>query len=183
MKKFPIFLVLVILSLVILASGCITNEEADATKTYSANGISFTYNGTWDIANSTAPNTVVAVGDPATVDAQNNPSTFVLIQKPNGTEGKDLWAVYTENYVQLFNNTTNRNITNQRISEANITVNNNKAFENVYITNSSGVETQMRAVWISQNGAIYVILCGAAPNNFEKEQSNFDLVINSFKVL
>jgi len=68
-------------------------------------------------------------------------------------------------------------------SEANITVNNNKAFENVYITNYGGYETQMRAVWVSQNGVIYVILCGTIPNNFEKEQSNFDLVINSFKVL
>lgn len=183
MKKFPIFLVLVILCLVILASGCITNNDVNVTKSYSDNGISFEYNGTWDIANSTAPNAVVAVGDPRTVDAQNNPSTFVLIQKPNETEGKDLWTVYTENYAKLFNNTTNGNITNQRVSEANITVNSNKAFENIYITNSSGVETQMRAVWISQNGAIYVILCGATPNNFEKEQNNFDLVINSFKIL
>ncbi|NYB27510.1 MAG: hypothetical protein HVN34_09335 [Methanobacteriaceae archaeon] len=178
MKKYPIFLVLVILTLVILASGCVTDDEANQTKSYSGNNVSFTYNGTWDIANTTAPNAVVAVGDPSTVDARNNPSTFVLIQKPNDTEGKDLEAVYTENYAQLFNNTTN-----QRISEANITVNNNKAFENVYITNYGGYETQMRAVWVSQNGVIYVILCGTIPNNFEKEQSNFDLVINSFKVL
>lgn len=183
MKKIPIFSVLVILSLVILVSGCVTNDEGVETKTYSDNGISFTYNGTWDIADSTTPNKVVAVGDPRTVDAQNNPSTFVLIQKPNETEDKDLWTVYSENYAQLFNNTTSGNITNQRISEANITINNEKALENIYKTNSNGVETQFRAVWISKNGMIYVILCGAAPNNFEKEQNNFNLIINSFKVL
>ncbi len=179
MKKYLIFVTIILLGLVVLTSGCVNNDDANSTKSYSGNGISFVYNGTWNIANTTAPNAVVAVGNPSTVDAQNNPSTFVLIQKPNDTEGKDLETVYTENYANLFNNTT----TNRRISEANITVNNNKAFENVYITNSSGYETQMRAVWISQNGVIYVILCGTIPNNFEKEQSNFDLVINSFKVL
>jgi len=55
MKKYPIFLVLVILTLVILASGCVTDDEANQTKSYSGNNVSFTYNGTWDIANTTAP--------------------------------------------------------------------------------------------------------------------------------
>lgn len=164
------------LCLVVLTSGCINNDENNKTKSYSGNGISFVYNGTWEIANTTSSNALVAVGDPVTVDAQHNPSTFVLIQKPNQTQGNDLQTLYNQNYAKLFNNTTN-----QRVSEANITVNNNKVMENVYITNSGGVQRQMRAVWLTQNGVIYVILCGTIPSNFDKEQKNFDLVINSFK--
>ncbi|HEY0196209.1 MAG TPA: PsbP-related protein [Methanobacterium sp.] len=177
MKKYLIFVVVIILSLVVLTSGCVNNDETNETKSFSGNGISFVYNGTWNTANTTAPNAIVAVGDPTTVDAQNNPTTFVLIQKPNETVDNNLEATYTQNYASFFNNTTN-----QRVSEANITINSNQALENVYMTNSGGLQIQMRAVWIIQNGTIYVILCGTIPSKFEAEQKNFDLIINSFTV-
>ena len=52
---------------------------------------------------------------------------------------------------------------NLEISEANITLNNNTAIENTYISKSNGgVQIEMRAVWVSQNGQIYVILCGSS---------------------
>lgn len=171
------FAVIIILSLIILTSGCVNNDETNETKSFSGNGISFVYNGTWNTANTTASNAIVAVGDPTTVDAQNNPTTFVLIQKPNETVNNNLEETFIQNYAKLFNNTTN-----QRVSEANITINSNKALENVYITNSSGEQRQMRAVWFTQNGVIYVILCGTIPSKFEQEQGNFDLIINSFTV-
>jgi hypothetical protein len=176
MKKYPFLLAILLLLLVVMISGCTNKNDTNATKSYSQNGISFVYNGTWEIANTTSPNAIVAVGDPKTVDSQNDPYTFVLIQKPNATQNADLQTTYTENYNKFFNNTTN-----QRVSEANITLNNNKAFENVYISDFGGVQRQMRAVWLVQNGVIYVILCGTIPANFDNEQKNFDLVINSFK--
>lgn len=176
MKKYLIFVTIILFCMVILTSGCVNNDNSNTTKSYSGNGVSFTYNGTWNIANTTSPNGIVAVGDPRTVDAENNPNTFVLIQKANVTVGSDLQAAYNQNYANFFNKTAN-----QRVSEANITINNNRALENVYITNSGGVQRQMRAVWISQNGVVYVILCGTIPSSFDKEQPNFDLVINSFK--
>jgi len=179
MKKYP-FLIIAILSLVVLASGCVTNNNSNSTKTYSQNGLYFVYNGTWEIANvtSTVPNAVVAVGDPSNVNpTTHQPLTFVLIQKANVTQGTDLQTAYNQNYLMFFNNTTN-----QRVSEANITVSNNSAYENVYTTTSGGVQTEMRAVWVQQNGVIYVILCGTPPGNFQNEQNNFNLVVNSFKV-
>ncbi len=177
MNKYP-FLIVVLLSLVVLASGCINNNNLNQTKTYSQNGIYFVYNGTWEIANVSSTNAIVAVGDPNTVDSQTHePNTFVLIQKSNVTTGTDLQTAYNQNYANFFNNTTNL-----RVSEANITINGNKAIENVYISTYGGVQSEMRAVWISQNGQIYVILCGTPSSNFENEQKNFNLVINSFKV-
>lgn len=178
MKNYPFLAVIVILSLIVLASGCISSDSTNKTKTYSGNGVSFVYNGTWEVANATSNDSIVAVADPKTVDAQKNPNTFVLIQKPNQTQNSDLQQLYNQNYAKLFNNSSN-----QHVSEANITVNNNKAMENVYLTNSSGVQMQMRAVWLSQKGVVYVILCGTLPANFDKEQKNFDLVVNSFKAL
>ncbi len=177
MNIYP-FLIVTLLSLIVLASGCVSNTNLNQTKTYSQNGIYFVYNGTWENANVSSPNAVAGVGDPNTVNPQTHePTTFILIQKPNSTLGTDLQTAYNQNYATFFNNTTNL-----RVSDANITVNNNKAFENVYISTSGGVQREMRAVWLSQNGQIYVILCGALPSNFENQQKNFNLTINSFKV-
>ena len=177
MIKYPL-LIITLLSLVVLASGCVSNNNLNQTKNYSQNGIYFVYNGTWEIANASSSNAVTGVGDPNSVDSQNHePNTFVLIQKPNITMGTDLQMAYTQNYATFFNNTSNL-----RISEANITLNNNTALENTYITTSNGAQIEMMAVWFSQNGQIYVILCGAPPNNFENQQKNFNMVINSFKV-
>ncbi len=176
MNKYPL-LIITLLSLVVLASGCVSNNNLNQTKNYSQNGIYFVYNGTWEIANTSSGNTVAGVGDPNTVNPQDHePNTFVLIQKPNLTMGTDLQMAYNQNYATFFNNTSNL-----KISEANITLNNNTALENTYITTSNGTQIEMMAVWVSQNGQIYVILCGAPPNNFENQQNNFNMIINSFK--
>ncbi|HEX7467829.1 MAG TPA: PsbP-related protein [Methanobacterium sp.] len=177
MNKYPV-IILTLLFLVVIASGCvINNNQQNQTKNYTQNGVTFTYNGTWEIANTTAPSALAAVGDPSTVNPTTQyPNTFVIIQKPPVASGTDLQTAYNQNYASFFNNTGN-----QRVSEGNITVNNVKALENVYTTSSGGVQKEMRVVWISQNNNIYVILCGALPADFNNQQKNFDLVINSFK--
>lgn len=177
MDKYP-FLIVMLLVIVVLASGCINNNNnLNQTKNYSANDVSFIYNGTWGIANTTSSNTIAAVGDPNTVDSNTHqPNTFVIIQKPNVTNGTSLQTAYTQNYANFFNGTNNT-----RVSEANLTINNNTALQNVYISTSGGVQREMKAIWLSQNGQIYVILCGSLKSNFDNEQNNFNLVINSFK--
>jgi hypothetical protein len=175
MNKYPIIIV-TILFLMVMASGCVSNNQ-NQTKNYTQNGVYFNYNGTWEIANTTAPSAVVAVGDPATVNNQTHyPNTFVVIQKPPLAGGIDVQTAYNQNYATFFNNTGN-----QRVSEGNVTINGVGALENVYITSSGGVQKEMRAVWIPSNGNIYVILCGALPADFNNQQKNFDLIIKSFK--
>ena len=87
--------------------------------------------GGWEIAEATAPNVVVAVADPNTVE-NGNPTTLVVIQKPDIASGSDLNNVYTQNYANFFNNTYY-----QRVSEGNITINGQNALENIYKTNST----------------------------------------------
>lgn len=158
-------------------SGCVNSKsEENTTKVYDQNGIYFEYPGTWDLANSTANGSVVAVGDPKTITSNGSPTTFVLIQRPNSTLGSDLDTVYQRNYAAFFNNTGY-----QRISEGNITVNDIKAYENIYSENRSGVQKNYRAVWLEQNGEIFIILCSALASDFQQEQKNFDLIINTFR--
>lgn len=176
MKKYP-FLVIAILVFVVSVSGCVSNEDQKNVTTYSQNGVTFNYPSSWQVANTTSPNAVVAVADPKTVNTQTgSPTTLVVIQKVN-TTGSDLQTAYNANYANFFNDTSK-----QRVSEGNITVGGMEAIENIYIVNESGIQKEMRAIWLTRNNEIYVILCSALQSDFESEQSNFDTIINSFKV-
>ena len=167
---------MVLLCSVVVASGCVSdNKQTNETKTYSQNNISFDYPGGWEIANTTSPNAIVAVADPQTVQ-NGTPTTLVVIQKPDVTQGSDLNNVYDANYATFFNKTDY-----QRVSEGNITVSGSNALENIYKTNVSGDQRQYRAVWLSSNNNIYVILCVAKQSDFEAQQANFNLIVNSFK--
>jgi hypothetical protein len=167
---------MVMLCLVVLASGCISNnKQTNTTKTYSQNNISFNYPGGWEIADATAPNVVVAVADPNTVE-NGSPTTLVVVQKPDVASGSDLNNVYSQNYAKFFNNTNY-----QRVSEGNITINGQNALENIYKTNSTVDPKQYRAIWLDENGTIFVILFSAKVSDFDNQQNNFNLILNSFK--
>lgn len=161
---------------VVLASGCVSDNKSNTTKTYAQNNISFTYPGSWEIVNATSPNAVVAVADPNSVQ-NGTPTTLVVIQKPDVPAGSDINTVYTSNYATFFNNTNY-----QRISDGNITVNGVNARENIYETNTTVTPIQYSAVWLNESGSIYVILSAAQVTDFENQTSNFNLILNSFKV-
>jgi hypothetical protein len=161
---------------VVLASGCVSDNKSNTTKTYAQNNISFTYPGSWEIVNATSPNAVVAVADPNSVQ-NGTPTTLVVIQKPDVAAGSDINTIYTSNYATFFNNTNY-----QRISDGNITVNGVNARENIYETNTTVNPIQYSAVWLNESGNIYVILSAVQVTDFENQTSNFNLILNSFKV-
>ncbi len=49
-----LFFVLIMLVLVVAASGCTSQQSTSSNKTYSANGVSFTYPGNWTEQNLTS---------------------------------------------------------------------------------------------------------------------------------
>lgn len=176
MKKY--LLALLVLTLVVFASGCTSdnNEKNNQTKTLSQNNISFTYPATWMIGESKANDTIASVADPKSVNTQTGfAETVVSIQIKNRTGTFE--DMYNDNYESLFSNSSY-----QRISESNMTLNNNSVFGNVYTVESGGVIKKQRAIWINDNKKVYVILCSALSSQFDKEKQNFDMIINSFKI-
>jgi predicted Zn-dependent protease len=169
---FPLILTILV---VVSVSGCINDQKNNQTNHYSQNGVSFDYPQSWRIANVTSPYSVAAVADPTTVQ-NGRPTTAVIIQKPPLIKGANLKLAYETNYANFFNQTGY-----QKVSEANITLNETKIYENVYTINNAGLEKQYRAVWLSKNQKVYVILCSALKADFDREQPNFDLIINSFQ--
>ncbi len=96
---------MLLLCSVVFASGCVPdNQTNNITKTYSQNNISFKYPGSWEIANATSPNAVVAVADPNTVQ-NGSPTTLVVIQKPDVPKDLTLTVYINSNYAKFFNNT------------------------------------------------------------------------------
>ncbi len=177
MKKY--FLALLVLSLVVFASGCTSSNDTkdNQTKTLSQNNVSFNYPGTWTVAESKANDTIASVADPKSVNAQTGfAQTVVTVQMKNLTGTFD--SMYADNYNSLFNNSSY-----QRVSESNVTINGNQVLENVYTVESEdGVTKKQRAVWIQDGKKVYVILCSALSTQFDNEKQNFDLIINSFKI-
>jgi PsbP-like protein len=174
MNKIIYPLILIIL-LVVTVSGCITQNNNQTNK-FSQNGVSFDYPQNWTVANVTSPNAVAAVADPTTVQ-NGRPTTAVIIQQPPLNTGANLKLAYDANYANFFNKTGY-----QKVSEANITSNNTKIYENIYTINTAGLEKEYRVAWLTKNRKIYVILCTALKKDFDREKSNFDLVINTFQV-
>jgi hypothetical protein len=167
---------MVTIFVVFLVSGCVTNEDkTNSTNNYTQNGVFFQYPHSWGLASVSSPNGVAAVGDPLTA-SNGNPTTSVVVQKYNNTNYYNLQTAYTQNYVKFFNNTGNT-----KVSDGNFILNGAQAYETVYTSSESGVNKKYRAVWLQQGTTIYVLLASAKVEDYDAQQSNFDLVINTFK--
>lgn len=184
MKKY--LLILILLSAVVTASGCTDggnqteNTTLNQTNTYNGEDFTVKYPKDWEQLTSKAQNSVVAFGDPNSADSKGNVQINVVIQKVVKPNGTTMQQYFNATYTQF----ASQNLGYQPISEGNITVNGVKALENVYKVNS-GVLKQQRAVWIEKGNlpVIYIILCSAPVSDYDAQQENFDLVVNSFKLI
>jgi hypothetical protein len=51
-----------------------------------------------------------------------------------------------------------------------------------YTVVEDGVQRKVKEVWFEKNGFAYVILIIALPKDFDSQQANFDIILNSFKI-
>ena len=182
LKKY--LLVLILISAVVLASGCTNSGNQTSgnvqnkTKVYSGEEITFEYPGGWQTIASQARDSAVAVGDPNSADGNGNAQVNVVVQKTIKPQNATFKDYYNATYAQF----ASQNLGFIPISDGTVVVNGITAFENIYKINS-GSQKQERAVWILKNDRIYIILCSAPVSEFSSQQANFDSIVNSFKVL
>ncbi|MCK9151473.1 PsbP-related protein [Methanobacterium alcaliphilum] len=188
MKKYLPIIVLMVA--VIFASGCVdsgdTNQTSNGTnvvpdipaKTYSQDNITFKYPESW-ISNltSTTPNTIAIVGDPDSQDSSGNIDTLAVIQTIALPSGQTLKQTYDATYAGYANMTGY-----ELVSQRTLTIDGVTAYENIHKVEVGGVVKQERATWLEKDGQIYVILCGTLPEDFNSQQTNFDLITYSFQV-
>lgn len=145
---------------------------------YNSNGISFDYPGTWvklspSNANaSVVKSNVVAVGDP------NSPETgniIVIIQKTKKSGTMD-------EIVEASKADLNKDWGAVVQSEKTIKVDGRDAKDIIYTTNSSSNKKE-RMVIFDKNDFVYCIIMGGPVSAFDGQKNNFDMIVNSFKVI
>ncbi|MGB9979776.1 PsbP-related protein [Methanobacterium sp.] len=174
MKKYAV-LVMAVLAVVVFSSGC----TSQGNNTYNFNGISFNYSGNWqEISNIKTQDALVGVGDPDSVDEPTNRvNTLVIVQKVPVPSNSTLKQFYEDTYAKYAQDSTFQTVSNKTIK-----VNDLNGYENVHKIIVDGVLKEERVIWLEKDGNVYVILCGALIGDFDSQQSNFDRVINSFKI-
>ncbi len=181
LKKY--LLAIILLMSVVLISGCTTtgnqtvNNTSTGVKAYNGDQFNFNYPSTWQLISSQAQNSTVAVGDPSSADNSGNVQVNVEIQTAIKPGNVTIHDYYNSTYAQF----AAQNLGYKQLSDGTITVNGKTALENVYILNS--ISKQQRAVWIQDGNRIYIILCSAPISQYNNEQENFNIIVNSFKLI
>jgi hypothetical protein len=174
MKKY-IVVVMAIVALVVMASGCTsqTGNNTTATKTYSANGISFNYSSNWDIINDTTNEngTVIALGD---ADIQQNNSV-----KGNGVSIIKIpkTANSTADLADLKTQFASLNGTNSTITIAGVTAN-----ETTFNTQMNNVTAQIKIIDFEKNNYIYLIQYATIASDFQTQTQLFETITKSLQV-
>jgi hypothetical protein len=173
MKKYFLFVVAIV-AIVVMASGCTsqTGNNTTATKTYSANGISFNYPSSWVILNETSNEngTVVAIGD---ADIQKNNTVkgngVTIIKVPeNANSTADLTNLKTQ-FAGL-------NGTNSTETIAGVTAN-----ATTITTKISNATAQIKFIYFVKNNFIYLIQYATLSSDFQTQQQLFDTITKSFQ--
>ena len=170
-----IFGVLGILILVVFASGCTSSN------TYNANGISFDYPSNWtelskdQVTSASGGNVtaIAAVADPNSIQNKNY-QTLVIIQSINTALSLNEAVTAFKSLIQSTGG--------QVVSEKSITVDGVSSKELIYTITVSGVAKKERLVIVPKNNKVYAIIGSASTADFNGQQANFDLIINSFKI-
>lgn len=177
MKKYAL-LILSIVIIVAFASGCTTNNY----KTYDSNGISFHYPTGWnevspDQLSLTVEGTsevLAVVVDPENIQ-NNNYQTLVFFQRIPTTGTLAVATASLKTQIQA--------VGGQVLSETDRTLNGVPAKDMVYsISTTSGVAKKERIVALQNAGNRYYIVCSAPTADFDRQQSNFNLIIDSFEI-
>ena len=168
MKKW--IFILAVLILVVMMSGCITNQTLPVNKTYSANGISFTYPGVWDEMDKTPYQSVLGDKGELLVLVGDGAGNAFGIAKINTISGQ---KTTLNDLVTNYNSTLKNNGT-EYVSGKYITVGGVKGYE---IT-VKGSENYFSSILFIKNNTSYLAVFESLDNNHQ----TFDWIINSLKV-
>jgi hypothetical protein len=174
MKKYFIF-VIAIVALVVMASGCTSQNgnNTTATKAYSANGISFNYPDNWTITNDTSNNntTLIALGDVDFNQTNGTKGNGVSILKVPQTNNSSAELASIKSQFASFNGT------NTTTTIAGVTAN-----ETTFNATANNVTAQLRFIDFQKNNFVYFIQYITVSSDFQKQQQLFDTITKSLQV-
>jgi hypothetical protein len=202
LQKRYIGLILGILIVVVLSAGYIidnmtgtvTNINMDGN-TYSGDGVSFNIPANWQVSK-------IVDGSTTNIDITNNnpivDGSIANIAMTNNTnynpnnDTKITVAVSpipkgmsNQHVIDMIQNPQNQG-NYQKISNNTLTVDGITAYETLFRVNDSSISNEIltsEQIIFNKNGNTYGLTFQAPENTFNQEKSNFNITLNSFKVL
>ena len=173
MKKYFLF-VIAIVGLVVMASGCIsqTGNNSTATKSYSANGISFNYPSNWSLINQTTHgnNTYVALGDSSFMNNTLKGNGVIIIKTPKNSNSSSSNSTNLKSQIAKLNGTK----TTQTVDgvTANVTT---------FTTQISNETVFIKFINFEKNNYNYQIQFVTISSDVKSQEQMFNMITNSFK--
>lgn len=166
-------IVLFILCMVVLVSGCVSEEQS--TKKYSSNGVSFNYSASWVEANVQFPDNVTESKVLVNLVDPSDPETGFCVEYHPVQYDNDL----DSNMGRIIESYEDSGY--QILSKNESSIGGEKAYEIFFTMNSGNDHIKQKDYWCEHNGSFYTIAFFSTPENFENSQKSFDTVIKSFK--
>jgi hypothetical protein len=161
----PVILSSLLIIVILLVAGCESSKGQRVSPTiteYTENGISFEYPSDWEEGSSSSPSAVAALVSPT--------GAYFVVTKDAASSDFELKTSH-DNLVDSMEPT-------QAISGRNLTVAGLSAYETVFKTEDS----QYWVVSLEKDGMWYNLYCSAPPDLFEQVRTDFNKIIDSFKV-
>jgi hypothetical protein len=191
-------IILGLLILTVSSSGCLfvggssqSLNDNVGNGTYSGNGVSFNYPDNWSVdADNKDEDTIQITA--SSIYSSSNFTSFgpFPVRKVTTTSPDD-----AQFQVQISNDSISKQLVTQignmeldsnmkKISSSTLTIDGEKAYEEIFTTNYGSDIGIMRDEQIGfvKNGVAYILYFEVKDEDFDNEKQNFNLILNSFKV-
>lgn len=175
-KNLYIGLILAISIIVILSLGYASNMFGliSNANSYSGDGVSFNVPPNWHVLKK-------GQGSNTNIQIVNNNSNNVQIAisiSPIPKNESD------QEMISTIQNSMSKNSNWEKIAYNTISINGNTAYESIYTSSSTSQSNEVtdEEVFLIKKGMLYDIIFEAPINEFNSEQTNFNITLNSFKV-
>jgi hypothetical protein len=162
-------LILAILVITVAFSGCTSNQTPPNNKTYSTNGLSFSYPGNWEEMDKTPYQNFLGDNGELLVLVGNEADSAFGIAKINRKN-----QINTLDDLIAFYNSTLKNNSAEYISEGPMTIDGVQAYE-ITVNSPQGY---LLSVLFIKNNTCYLAAFRSPDNN----QQTFDQILNSLKI-
>lgn len=166
-----LILIPLLIIVVVLLSGCITDDFVKTGETFESNGITFQYPESWHVVKS------VAEGSLGAVASKNNSEISAVIQQVPTELGTDIQTACSNNNKNLVKSPNYINL-----QEVKSSVNGQPVILHRYLVNEAdGSQKEHVATWIQmEDGKLYVILFNTPLDSYEQQRSSYDLIVGTF---
>ena len=170
-------LIIIVVAGIYLSSGLFVSSVTEVNvvnNTYSGDGVSFNIPPNWKVSK-------IVADSNTNIDINSTNSTSITVAispNPEGMSNQDI--------IDSIQNPTKQDGVYEKISNNTTTFDGNTAYENIYIVNDSNRFNQTmkeEEITFIKNGKTYALIFDAPENTFDTEKSNFNITLNSFKIL